>query len=157
MDLTIWKNNTSPRPRILWQFRTPPNSSTLKEASIFTPFGVDAKCLNHIPAGHLLFQVSRFLTRRGQVLKNLTPEYRWPEIASVFCGEVLVQSFRKSTKRWLESDFFGVKNVWKKMKFQFFELLHGSFIHWDQVSGRVPKSIQNPIWNDQIWKFNEKW
>ena len=41
------------------------------------------------------------------------PDYRWPENGSLSCDRILPAFFRKSTKRWLELDFWGVKNAWK--------------------------------------------
>ena len=65
---TIWKNKYSPAPRILSPFRTPPNASTLGEASLFDHFWVDPKCLNYMNANHKSSWVSRFF--RGRVKKS---------------------------------------------------------------------------------------
>ena len=112
-NYTIWKNKYCPAPQILWAFRPAPNPSTLGEASVFVHFGVDPKGLNYITPAHLLPRRSRFWTRRRKSSKNRFKEYRWPEIGPLFGVQVLSLFFRKSTKRWRQLDFWGVKNAWK--------------------------------------------
>ena len=112
-NCTIWKKKYSPAPRILWQFCTPPDPSTLKRKSFWGHFWVCAECLNYINATPQLPQRCRFFRGRVKTSKNNSQVYRWPQKRSLCCGFVLVSFFRKSTKRWPRLDFWGVKNASK--------------------------------------------
>ena len=57
----IKENNTAPESRILSQFRTPPNASTLEGAPLFAYFRVDPKCLDFSAVTHKSSRVSRFV------------------------------------------------------------------------------------------------
>ena len=112
---TIWKNNTSPEARILWTFRTPPKPSTLKEASFFDHFWVDPGGLNYMGATPKSASRSRFFEVASKIKKHYIHKLmarKWFTL-SRHCFTFI---FQKSTKRWGELDFCGVKNASKVMK-----------------------------------------